>query len=448
MRITGQGGHGMGKRIGYLGFTVVVLTIISLMGVGERLSWAGDYPGKWYGWYAPPGFGFLASERAHRFSNQDIIRSWGYGANNVDEIKDLIPEPLYEIMKHPEIWGGIRINETANMPRSKWGEQQALLDAATEKYRGKVSLDEYGHIRNYMAGYPFPGSTNPQELIWNFYKRRHFGDQIVFDKGPATNVDKDGRRRYNLAAFYYLFFNGRVRTLAPRLLPNPVGMESALSFGMFDPYDVRGTTPLIYRYEEREKQDDMSIYIPSMRRIRRMSTAQRWDRTGGGSDITWDSQTTFDGKPSNYTWKYLGRKIILCVRHGIWQEPQEVKDKPMEGNIEHYYQRVNSIMLEGKPKPYMNAPVSRFILYLDPETYVSYYGVYWDNEGRLYQYYHATYIIDNEGHQRGYVDTMVDLQRRHTSMQYASTAKLGSYSGFITPDFMKMDNLKKVFGGR
>jgi len=88
--------------------------------------------------------------------NQKIINSWGYKARNVDEIKDLLPGPFYNILKHPEIWGEFRINETAYIPNK--GIRYKQYKEATEKYKGTCSVDEEGWLLNYKAGCPFPGS--------------------------------------------------------------------------------------------------------------------------------------------------------------------------------------------------------------------------------------------------------------------------------------------------
>ncbi len=59
----------------------------------------------------------------------------------------------------PEVWGPIRINETAYIPKNKWpGDHIKLRNEATEKHRGEPYLDEKNHVRNYRAGFPFSGS--------------------------------------------------------------------------------------------------------------------------------------------------------------------------------------------------------------------------------------------------------------------------------------------------
>ena len=82
-----------------------------------------------------------------------------------------------------------------------------------------------------------------------------------------------------------------------------------------------------------------------------MSTAQRWDKFPGGSDLTYDAVTGFQGKPTNYEWKYLGRKELLCARQAK-DSIQEIKDKPI-GACDQLYQRVNTVMVEYIPKDHV-----------------------------------------------------------------------------------------------
>ena len=59
---------------------------------------------------------------------------------------------------------------------------------------------------------------------------------------------------------------------------------------------MRGVIPMYRRYIDQTKDDDMWMYLPTMRRTRRMSTAQKMDTLGGGMDITWDDFQNFAGK--------------------------------------------------------------------------------------------------------------------------------------------------------
>ena len=144
----------MGKRI-VLWVIIVVLVSMSFFVSYVKQSLAfeippripGNYEGKWYGIFCtdvdPKDMVGVAYGEA--FPNQEIINSWGHKAKPIEEIKDLLPEQYYNMCRHPELWGPIRINETEFIPLEKWpGEHQRLRREATQRNKGKAYLDEKG----------------------------------------------------------------------------------------------------------------------------------------------------------------------------------------------------------------------------------------------------------------------------------------------------------------
>ncbi len=438
----------MKARNRYLFFSIVVLIAIFHMIFDARVSPAADYPGKWYGWHCPyvKEGGLKGMLRGDAFPEQVVIDAWGYKAGNIEEIKDLVPEGFVEILSHPEAWGHIRINETAYIPNDKWpGDHIKLRNEATEKYRGEPYLDEKRHIRNYKAGFPFPGSTKGIEIAWNYVKARNYGEK-QFSGFIFAAMDRKGATRYSMSANSYMWFNGILHSddKDPIYKPNPHNYEFVHTLGYKAPYDMRGTVPLTYRYDDPDHQDDMWMYIPSLRRTRRMSTAQRWDRLPGGVDVTWDSSTGFQGKPTHYEWKFLGRKELLCGHNSAY-EFQEIKNKPASGIPDQQYQRVNTLIVQYIPK--IVSSVSKAVMYLDPDSYHCYYAEYYDKRGRLWMFYNHVWSVNNLGVISPMTIYQSDLQRIHSTAVFV-------YDTYTNRDvkhgleFFTMQNLKKYFGGR
>jgi hypothetical protein len=71
-----------------------------------------------------------------------------------------------------------------------------------------------------------------------------------------------------------------------------------------------------YRYKSSDmpradaKNDDTWVYVPTLRRVRRISTAQRTDSISG-TDFTFDDLRSFFGIPPQYEWECLGEMDIL-----------------------------------------------------------------------------------------------------------------------------------------
>jgi len=429
-------------------FQFIILSLIAAPALNIKPGFAssmGDYPGKWYGWHCPEvdpieNKGML---RGDAFPEQTIIASWGYKADPVDEIKDLIPEAFYEMVNHPEVFGFVRINETAYIHNSKWpGEHIRLRNEATEKYKGQPTLDEKGHIRNYRAGIPFPGSTDGLEIAWNFVKARNYGEKQWADF-IFTVIDKKGGTRHIVSANSYFWFNGHLYDDTPCYGPNPNNYDFFHTLGYKAPYDFRGTTPLTYRYNDPDKQDDMWMYLPALRRTRRMATSQRWDRYPGGVDWTWDNATGFQGKPTNYEWKYLGQKEMLCGHNSKWQTQQT---NGLASSIcDQQYQRVNAIVLEYRPK--IISTVSRVVMYLDPDSYQCYYAENYDKRGRLWLFLNNIWSVDNMGVIYPMSQHLFDVQRDHATACFVTDTRTNRD---VThgPEFFSMDKLKTYFGGR
>jgi hypothetical protein len=431
-----------------ISFLVVDVPIALAWDIPKQIP--GDYEGKWYGVHCPlvkPEM--MVGERGgDAFPDQKIINAWGYKAKPIEEIKDLLPNQYYEICSNPESWGDIRINETEFIPQEEWpGNHIKLRDEATKKYKGQAYVDEHGHIRNHSAGFPFPGSTNPQEIIWNYMKSRNYGEALYAQFYTAV-TDRKGHTRYSIAEQNYMWWKGRLYgDQKPNLEPNPNNYDKFQAMGFWAPYDLIGTIILTYRYDDPLKEDAQWMYIPALRRVRRMAVSQRWDKLPGGQDITYDGAQGFEGKPTNYEFEYLGKKQLLCG-HNSTDRLMEIKGKPGGGGCDQTYQRINCVMLQFVPK--IVSSVSKGVLFLDPETYNCYYAEYYDKRARPYLCYAHQYVVRKDGCV-GIMGFLVsDIQRTHSSNNYVynSFQNMDAIKEGINPSFFEMAKLRKRYGGR
>ncbi len=97
------------------------------------------------------------------------------------------------------------------------------------------------------------------------------------------------------------------------------GESRKLAFGIevSAPFDARGTKLLTYRYKAADgplattRNDDTWVYVPALRRVRRISTAQRSDAVSG-TDFTFDDLFSFFGIVPQYSWTCLGEMDLLA----------------------------------------------------------------------------------------------------------------------------------------
>ena len=76
-------------------------------------------------------------------------------------------------------------------------------------------------------------------------------------------------------------------------------------YPLIEPFDLKGVGSVAFRYKDSSRQDDTWLYVPTIRRVRRMSSAQRSDALFG-QDIDMDS---FGG--------YAGQILSRLAFHGI-----------------------------------------------------------------------------------------------------------------------------------
>ena len=83
---------------------------------------------------------------------------------------------------------------------------------------------------------------------------------------------------------------------------------------LHDPNDLKGAGVLNFRYVSPDVPDDSYLYLPELRKVRRLSMANRSDAFWG-TDIDIDSIWTWNSKLSFWTFKYLGTHPQLGALH-------------------------------------------------------------------------------------------------------------------------------------
>jgi hypothetical protein len=151
---------------------------------------------------------------------------------------------------------------------------------------------------------------------------------------------------------------------------------------LIEPFDLKGVGFLYYRYQDPKRQDDSWLYLPSLRRVRRLSTAQRSDALFG-QDTDIDSYYGFSGQPAWTEWKYLGKKTILAVVHAEhlpvkWAEP------PADWAFDEVWEKLDVHVVEGVSRLPQYA-YSKRVLYIDENIFAIPYSDMYDKSGELWK---------------------------------------------------------------
>ncbi len=216
-------------------------------------------------------------------------------------------------------------------------------EAATERFNGQARIGPDNSLENFTAGQPFPMEKidcqkDPQagvKIMWNhsyqwngsagtarfFYSYWDRGEQLpLYYQGTAKLVKLAHRVEPQ-----YLLENGG------DLLKRGDKRKEVNGQEVEAPFDARGMSLLTYRYKSSDgppdeaRNDDTWVYVPTMRRVRRITTAQRTDAVVG-TDFMFDDLFSFNGIVPQYEWQCLGeRKIIGPMNTMVLAYPYDPK---------------------------------------------------------------------------------------------------------------------------
>lgn len=232
---------------------------------------------------------------------------------NWQKAEGLLPDPVLNWVKKGDFvleigelaydedeYFGFLVKEslTANVGMYDVNEKDIIVDAKT------------GKQPEFVSGIPFPEADlqDPkagQKLMYNkHYTQFNIGN--VFCVFQAKWVGTSGFEREIGARYVNAPMDGYpgVRSLA-----NPDGIERYTLISVDRPYDIAGFNLLLWRYRD-ERQDLNLSYIPAIRRVRRMSPANRSDAFVG-SDFCIDDPNGYDGKICMFDWKVLRKQEAL-----------------------------------------------------------------------------------------------------------------------------------------
>lgn len=333
---------------------------------------------------------------------------------NVDQLKEFLLEAVYEWYKDTDKWGE---NYFILVPYSPFTPFKEWIECTKEGW-GKSSVDEGDFLQGHISGTPFPNPKTAIEVMYNY------------DCYPVW----DNRRQYLPDNYQVDFRSGGVRALAadvewpkiaertvvppiPEFPNNKKGIRSALLLYAWDPPEIHGLYQLDLNYKDRSREWDSWLWVPAIRRVRRLDTIQRQDHRGGG-DYSLDDQNGWHGRIARNHYKLMGTKDLLVGRDN------KVEELIYGGEGKNFYwqnikrERVKTYIIEviNKDPQYM---YKKQIFYIDPEYWIIAWAERFDRKGRLWKIAENTYQrnktptdqIDGEYCSQSHFD----IQRRHST---------------------------------
>ncbi len=321
------------------------------------------------------------------------------------------------------------------------GEYRKVLNPppfreATEKYAGQVRISEDStHLIDHVAGMPFP-KVNPSDPQAGAKHMFNFNTAIARDDLDVRNFEcntgplgTNGRpvrveRTFLIDHLRRLYF--RERTVVdpkPEMVNKDAVRYKEALYPIVEPFDLKGTGFTFNRYLDHTRQDDSWLYLPQLRRTRRLSSAQRSDALFG-QDTDQDSYAGYAGSVGWVDWKYLGEKTILATFHGV-AIPVKWKDAPADYIHDGPWEPRKVWVVEGISKLPQYA-YSKRIIYLDQDSYRIPYSDIYDQAGELWKvwinsFLFATHPFPGATYGAPYEVayepsiTMVDMQLEHVT---------------------------------
>jgi len=372
------------------------------------------------GYTAPELVGKIAPEiKPGKYTYKDLEKYPG--------LKELFP-PL--VVKHiikpggPPLVGNIP--EFEIIPTRQFHYNLPLIEA-TRRNLGKTKLDKDGYIApdSWEGGFPFPrptGEFKAQQVFYNFERRSMTFDECWSLPSRSHGFDKN-LKMDKISVADVAKIRWKARTLFP-----PYGWFDerakknnefvSYSYIMSEPRSQRGMVLLRFMYDNPEKPDPSMIYLPSMRRIRKLAATDTQDPTG---DMTYDDQNMLLQKitPNKYPYKFdiiEDREYLMFYSYGSLPTWCDSKNGYALRNVIVMRRPVYVLQMTQLDPNYV---YSKRIYYIDKELWDCLYNENYDQKGQLYRaQYYASYNYMPEGFQHNYGGYAVqrDYLDRHSSL--------------------------------
>lgn len=358
------------------------------------------------------------------YDEEEMKKTWSdlVGFQATDEVGKIAPEikpgkyTHSDLEKHPGfkklMWPGLydRIKPggppyVGNVPEFEVIPTRQYYWAlpiakASKQNMNKSKLDDQGYIvpETWKGGYPFPrpsGKFKAQQIMYNIEKRYLSWGLNYYILGRAKGYNKR-----LVEDFDGIYFVQHIR-LAGRALVEPYGWfderaqkrgeSKVLNFGFFAPRDIYGAVQNALFFEDPEKLDQIMMYIPWLRRVRKMSATDTQDPVMGTDNIYDDNEGWMQKmSPKRYPYEYavLEEREYLVPAPTLDGAEYITSDTFEFRNMKFERRPLYVIQMIQKDPNYV---YSKRILYIDKETFNYYHVDNFDQKGRLYRSFDMNY---------------------------------------------------------
>jgi hypothetical protein len=333
--------------------------------------------------------------------------------DNVERYAELLPESIRARVERGQYFLNLVPLDEARF-RNNYTDRFWQASAAND---GKYGIDQEtgglteaatGKIPASIYGLPFPkiDPSDPRagdKVVHNYRVRKMQadGNRHEFDLNDVKLGGEVLRTVKILLSHKYYF---GTTAPPPASLPDNTEMRQ-LGAALF-PKDLEGIGVVTWRIHDWTTWDPVWMYMPTIRRVRRVRSSQRGDRIPG-FEVQADDADCYDNKATYFTWKLTGsREIIGPVGGDTPYAYRLEKESPSRSTMNIPYNNVvfetpesegagwwplKNVFIrrpvwivEGKPKdPYYES--GTIVLYIDRDLYHGYYKISYTPAGELFR---------------------------------------------------------------
>lgn len=304
--------------------------------------------------------------------------------DNVQLVKDQLPVGMYDLTVDGAEW----------IVNPHTPSEELIIPALieyTHKYAGKADIKPDGSVYAddggaWYGGFPIMHPKTGLEVMSNWLFRDH---DNLDEWGNTHWTDAEGKPYKAIIPHLRFVFT------ASRVCINPMREDPAFPGELrrevlvFEaPYDLKGVSVLNIFYQDQSKLPDAYAYVPVLRRVQRLSTAQR-DDSLDGSDLRNVNLNLFNDPLGLWDFKLTAQKPMLSIIS---------RDNPTNSEEEKYLPRIkgkyrigakaelrDTFVIEATPKAgSVDRIYSKMVLYIDAATYTTWWGDYHDSQGKLW----------------------------------------------------------------
>ena len=330
-----------------------------------------------------------------------------YGQDRLADLAAYVPPGYLDLLDFPEL--AFEIVETRRYRPHHFYEE------ATAQHVDQATIGGNGMLKGYIAGRPFSRESIDAAaaeqaglmISWNqIHRWQYYGyrmNETVMAYIVATadgsagelleGMEGGGHVDRHVSMTYHRVYLSKLSDLPDQGYRMDVSGSDELLYKehmeLLSPYDVAGTQFVIERPLDHTLGDQVNSYLPSERRVRRLSAKERAD-SFMGSVWTLDDFEGFSGLVTDNTWSLIGRKV---VPHIVNSKHEQIRyHGPMSVIPLDRWQLRPCYVVQAIPK-WDGHRYGRRIMFVDQETFTIVLTLIFDRNDALlkvFQIIHAS----------------------------------------------------------